>query len=118
MLKVIPLIAGSPADAVEAPAPNPLSGVPVTHVWRQFVHPRGAVNAGVWDCSAGSFEIASHPSHEMCAILEGGAVIEHPDGSRLSLGPGDCILIPKGAHTVWHIERYVKKTFICCFTQE
>ena len=118
MLKVISLTAGEPADATEALAPNPLSGNPVTHVWRQFVHPQGAVNAGVWECAAGSFEIPAHPSYEMCAILEGEAVIEHPDGSRLTVKPGDSILIPKGAHTVWHVAHHVKKTFICCFIPE
>ena len=118
MRKVVPIVEGSRTEAVEAVAPNPLSGDPVTHVWRRFVHPQGTVSAGPWECAAGSFAIRSHPSCEMCTILEGEAVIEHDDGSRLTVGPGDCFVIPQGAHTIWHIPHHVKKTFICCVVPE
>lgn len=118
MLKVVPIADGSMAEAQEGVAPNPLSGNPVTHVQRLFVHPRGTVSAGLWECAAGSFEIPAHPSCEMCTILEGEAVIEHGDGSRLRVGPGDCFVIPQGAHTIWHVPQHVKKTFICCVVPE
>lgn len=118
MRKVVPIVEGSRTEAVEAVAPNPLSGDPVTHVWRSFVHPQGTVSAGVWECAAGSFAIPSHPSCEMCTILEGEAVIEHGDGSRLTVRPGDCFVIPQGTHTIWHIPHHVKKTFICCVVPE
>lgn len=109
---------GNPAEVVEALAPNPRSGNPVTHVQRQFVHPDGLVNAGIWECAAGSFEIPAHPSFEMCSILEGEAVIEHADGSRLPVKAGDSILIPRGTHSIWHVPERVRKTFICCFVPE
>ncbi|HJA79855.1 MAG TPA: DUF861 domain-containing protein [Candidatus Desulfovibrio intestinavium] len=119
MQKVIQLgDKGTPTEVVEALAPNPLSGHPVTRVRRQFVHPAGLVNAGIWECAAGSFEIPAHPSHEMCTILEGEAVIEHDDGSRLPVKAGDSILIPKGTRNIWHVSERIRKIFMCCFEPE
>ena len=89
-------------------APNPLSGNPVTHVWKNFVHSHGKVKAGVWDCTVGSFDISAHPSYEMYTILESEAVVKQEDGSRISITPGDSFVIPKGMHTIWHVETYVK----------
>ena len=105
-------------EPVEAIAPNPVSGQPVTKVWRQYVHASGKVTAGLWSCENGSFELFSHTSTEICTILEGEAVIEHEDGSRETVRPGDCFVIPYGSHTIWHVENYVKKSFVCTFVEE
>lgn len=104
-------------EHVEGIAPNPISGTPVTHTWRCFVHPSGRLTAGIWTCEGGSFEIAAHPSNEMCTILEGEAVIEHADGSKVTVVPGDAFMIPCGTRTIWHVDGYVKKSFICNFNE-
>lgn len=119
MLKVIRLDGGGePGAAAESLAPNPLSGNPVTRVERRFVHPQGLLSCGMWECAPGSFEIPAHPTYEMCTIMEGEAVIEQEDGSRLSLAAGDSIFIPRGAHTIWHVSRPIRKTFLCCAPEE
>lgn len=105
-------------EHIQGTAPNPVSGNPVTNVWRCFVHSSGKLTAGIWSCEGGSFEILSHPSNEMCTILEGEAVVEHSDGTTVTLSPGDTILIPFGVHTIWHVPGYVKKSFICNFNED
>ena len=105
-------------EPVEGVGPNPVSGHPVTHVWRFFTHPSGRLTAGLWSCRGGTFEIPAHTSTEMCTILEGEAVIEHADGSRVTVVPGDSFVIPFGAHTIWHVEGYVKKSFVCHFMED
>lgn len=104
-------------EPVQGVGPNPVSGHPVTQVWRYFTEPSGKLTAGIWSCRGGSFEILSHPSIEMCTILEGEAVIEHEDGSRVTVVSGDSFVIPFGAHTIWHVEGYVKKSFVCHFPE-
>lgn len=104
-------------EHVRGIAPNPLSGNPVTQTWRCFVHPSGGLVAGIWTCEGGVFEIPSHPSNGMCTILEGGAVIEHADGSRVAVAPGDAFMIPYGARTIWHVDGFVKKSFVCTFNE-
>lgn len=115
MGKIICFHSDEAVEYMQGVAPNPISGHPVTHVWRCFVHPSGNLVAGIWACEAGAFEIMSHPSTEVCTILEGTAIIEHEDGSRVAVAPGDSFVIPYGAHTVWRVEEYIKKSFVCNF---
>ena len=103
----------APAGHSEGPAPNPVDGEPRANVWRCFARPDGTLAAGIWDCSQGSFAIPSHATDEMCSILEGEAVIEHADGTRVTVRPGDSFLIPYGTRTIWHVANYVKKAFVC-----
>lgn len=105
-------------EHMEGIGPNPVSGHPVTHVWRCFIHHSGLLTAGIWTCEGGTFEIFAHPSNEVCTILEGQAVIEHEDGSKVTVVPGDSFMIPYGAHTIWHVEGYVKKSFVCSFNED
>lgn len=113
MKTIILLDQSAPAGHQRGPAPNPVAGEPLTNVWRGFARPDGSLTAGIWDCSSGSFSIPSHSTDEMCSILEGEAVIEHADGSRVTVRPGDSFLIPHGTRTTWHVESYVKKAFVC-----
>ena len=103
----------APAGHARGPAPNPVAGDPHTNVWRCFTRPDGSLTAGLWDCSGGSFAIPSHPTDEMCRILEGEALIEHADGTRITVRAGDSFLIPHGTQTIWHVAKYVKKAFVC-----
>ena len=105
-------------NAEESVAPNPLAGHPATRVVRKFVHHGGLLNVGTWECEPGSFVIPSHPHYEICTILEGEGSIEQPDGSRMPLAPGTCVFIHKGAHTTWHVDKRIRKTFLCCAPQE
>ena len=98
-----PGIRKGPRPILWTESPAPTSGVVS----------RGPLAAGIWDCSKGSFAIPSHATDEMCSILEGEAVIEHADGTRVTVRPGDSFLIPYGTRTIWHVANYVKKAFVC-----
>lgn len=84
----------APAGHSEGPAPNPVDGKPRANVWRCFARPDGTLAAGIWDCSKGSFAIPSHATDEMCSILEGEAVIEHADGTRVTVRPATAFSSP------------------------
>ena len=95
-----------------------LDGDPFTNVWRNAVHPSGKMHAGVWDCRAGAFELPCHASTELCVITEGSAEIEDAQGRKTLVKPGDAFIIPQGSRTVWRIEEYVKKYYLCVLDLE
>ena len=82
------------------------------------VHPSGKMHAGVWDCRAGAFELPCHASTELCVITEGSAEIEDAQGRKTLVKPGDAFIIPQGSRTVWRIEEYVKKYYLCVLDLE
>lgn len=90
-----------------------LDGEPRTNVWRNFVHPGGKMQAGVWDCQAGTFELSCHTSTEMCVIIEGEATIENAAGELVEVKAGDAFIIPQGMKNIWHVQNYVKKYYLC-----
>jgi uncharacterized protein len=78
----------------------------------------GKMHAGVWDCRAGAFELPCHASTELCVITEGSAEIEDAQGRKTLVKPGDAFIIPQGSRTVWRIEEYVKKYYLCVLDLE
>ena len=77
-----------------------LDGDPLTNVWRNAVHPSGTMHAGVW------------------VITEGSAEIEDAQGRKTLVKPGYAFIIPQGSRTVWRIEKYVKKYYLCVLDLE
>ena len=65
------------------------------------------------------FRSCAPQKEEACASgnLQCGGVIEHEDGSQVTVAPGDSFVIPYGAHTIWRVEGYVRKSFICHFME-
>ena len=66
----------------------------------------------------GAFELPCHASTELCVITEGSAEIEDAQGRKTLVKPGDTFIIPQGARTVWRIEEYVKKYYLCVLDLE
>ncbi|MFQ8889753.1 MAG: cupin domain-containing protein [Bilophila wadsworthia] len=79
--------------------------------------PRGKCTRA-WDCRAGAFELPCHASTELCVITEGSAEIEDAQGRKTLVKPGDAFIIPQGSRTVWRIEEYVKKYYLCVLDLE
>ena len=69
-------------------------------------------------CRAGEFELPCHASTELCVITEGSAEIEDAQGRKTLVKPGDAFIIPQGSRTVWRIEEYVKKYYLCVLDLE
>ena len=59
-----------------------------------------------------------HASTELCVITEGSAEIEDAQGRKTLVKPGDAFIIPQGSRTVWRIEKYVKKYYLCVLDLE
>ncbi len=100
-------------EHIKGPAPNPVSGSPVTNLWRCYYSDDKKIHAGFWSCENGSFCIESHTSNEMCAILEGEAIVEMGDGTKYTIKAGDSIFIPYGIKNTWHVKDYVRKSYVC-----
>lgn len=106
------------AEKVEGRESGVISGDPTTNVWKYFVHPSGQMNAGIWDCQAGRWEIESHPNNELCVIVEGDVNITDETSASYHLKPGDSFVLPQGMKTTWNVETYVKKIFVVVYGLE
>lgn len=69
------------------------------------------VVSGYWECFKGRIVIESYPMDEICFITEGSAVLVDTNGKERAIGPGDVVLIPKGAYSHWVIPERVKKVY-------
>lgn len=93
------------------PKINPASGEPQANNWTFFDHSSGNFKAGIWDCTAGSWE-HNHPKLEFCYIVEGSVKIVEKDGPTHIYNAGDSFVVPKGTPVTWIVEKYAKKLFV------
>jgi uncharacterized cupin superfamily protein len=103
-----------PADAELEAFPIPAAwieaGAPVATARFLFASGDGGLVAGVWRCSAGTFQW-HFECDEIVYVLEGGVEVEH-EGQRQQLVPGSLVFFPLGARTRWHVTTHVRKLFI------
>lgn len=102
-------------EKVEGRENGVISGDPITNAWKYFAHTSGQMNAGIWDCQAGEFEIESHPNNELCVILEGAVSITDEAGASYDFKPGDAFVLSEGMKTRWRVDEYVKKIFVVVY---
>jgi len=69
----------------------------------------GAKNWPIWTCPASSFDY-QYDDQETCLILEGQVTIEAAD-HKVSFGPGDIVIFPKGLSCKWIVSKAVKKHY-------
>lgn len=97
---------------------NPKSGQPHTNNWTYFNHSSGDFKAGIWDCTAGSWE-HNHPKLEFCYIVEGSVtIVEEETGITHRFSAGDAFVVPKGTRVTWIVENYAKKIFVSAASLE
>ena len=65
----------------------------------------------IWTCEASTFPW-EYTDKESCYILEGCVDVELENGEKLSIGPGDFVVFPKGLKCIWHVKEAIKKHFI------
>ena len=80
-----------------------------TSLWQS---PDGALDIGVWECTAGSFTADRSAAAEFCYFLQGKIVMTHLDGTRRELGPGDAIMLPRGWKGTWEILEHTRKIYV------
>lgn len=93
------------------PKKNPKSGEPSANNWTYYNHESGNFKAGIWDCTAGSWE-HNHPKLEFCYIVEGSVKVVEKDGPTHTYNAGDSFVVPKGTPVTWIVEEYAKKIFV------
>lgn len=97
---------------------NPKSGQPFANNWTYFNHSSGDFKAGIWDCTAGSWE-HNHPKLEFCYIVEGSVkIVEEESGITHVYNAGDSFVVPRGTRVTWIVEEYAKKIFVSAASLE
>jgi uncharacterized cupin superfamily protein len=66
------------------------------------------LRVAIWDCSAGKFRWYFN-GDEFVHILEGSVTVSDEHGRTRTLKPGDVAYFQAGVHSVWQVDKYVKK---------
>ena len=48
----------------------------------------------------------------LVVVVVGGVDVELENGEKVSIGPGDFVVFPKGLKCIWHVKEAIKKHFI------
>jgi len=72
----------------------------------------GAMNAGVWECTPGGWEIVARSDTEVAYILSGRARLTERGGPAVEIGPGDTVVLPAGWSGRWDVLETVCKLYV------
>lgn len=87
-----------------------VDGNPTMKTWIDYTSDDGAVIAGWWEATPGTYR-ATYEAWEFVHLIEGRIVIT-PDGAEpRTVGPGDAFVVEKGFSGTWKIEEKVLKHF-------
>jgi uncharacterized protein len=98
-------------DLTSAPIPSDwvLEGKPEARVKHLAKATDDGLAVALWDCTAGKFNWFFQ-GDEFVHILEGEVTISNEDGSdKRVLKPGDVAYFIAGTHSIWQVDKYVKK---------
>ena len=73
---------------------------------------RAGVEAGLWTCTPGGWDIEDRADTEVVLILSGSARITDRGGEPRPVGPGDCFVLPKGWSGRWEIIEKTEKMYV------
>lgn len=86
------------------------SGKPV-FLHNQYAHSTdGNYATGIWSCEGPATFEWQFGSDETVHVLDGGVEIDYL-GQRFVLKPGDTAFFQAGTRAVWHVPRYMRKSF-------
>ncbi len=72
----------------------------------------GRVQAGIWECTPGSFPSARDGYSELMLFLAGDATITDDDGTPHEIRPGTALLLMDGWRGAWEIRETVRKLYV------
>jgi uncharacterized cupin superfamily protein len=75
-----------------------------------FASADGRFTVGLWEREPDTWSF-ERTHDEVSLILAGDAEIEIPDGSVVTIGPGDVLVTPKGSRGTWRIRDKVVKLY-------
>lgn len=87
-------------------------GHPMTATRVLHASPDGALQVGIWECTAGGWSIVDRPDTETVHILSGHARITDADGTTHDLLAGDAIVLPRGWSGRWDILETTRKLYV------
>jgi uncharacterized cupin superfamily protein len=94
-----------PAEVLLGPAPQCRSD-------NVFTDDAAGYLAGTWDSTPYHRIVRPHRVNEFMHLLAGSVRFAAPDGSVLSLGPGDALFVPRGAPIGWESSERVAKFYV------
>jgi uncharacterized cupin superfamily protein len=106
--------APSGTGPVEAGAPEPgriLAGDPRFRTWNAYESSDGKTFCGVWESTPGSWRIV-YEEWESCTLISGRSVVTSDDGTSISLGPGDTLILEPGFTGTWTVVETTRKTYV------
>ncbi|MFD1880602.1 cupin domain-containing protein [Paracoccus pacificus] len=77
-----------------------------------YTTPDGKLDIGIWEATPGRFTADRSQAAEFCHFLQGRIVMTHLDGTRVTLGPGDAIMLPRGWKGTWEILEQTRKIYV------
>ena len=93
-----------------APRPVVLSGDPRERSADVSAHNR--LEAGVWDCTPGTFPFRRDGYDEVFCVLSGHATLTFDGGMSFDLRPGAMIVTPSGSTGTWTVHEHVRKAYV------
>ncbi|MCP1445603.1 putative cupin superfamily protein [Pseudomonas sp. GGS8] len=95
-----------------APEPQILIGpTPQCRSRNAFEDDATDLRVGVWDSTPYTRHGRPHKLNELMHLLEGSVSLQAPDGSSVTVNPGDTVFVPQGAPCAWSSARYVRKVY-------
>lgn len=95
-----------------APEPQILIGpTPQCRSRNAFEDDTTNLRVGVWDSTPYTRHGRAHKLNELMHLLEGSVTLQAPDGSSVTVNPGDTVFVPQGAPCAWNSARYVRKVY-------
>jgi len=94
----------------DEPPKNPDSGNPQTTFAELQNNPQ--VESGVWECTAGGWEIGSYPVDEIMMMLSGRLRVTDSNGTSHQLTKDDVFYLPKGWSGRWDVLEDMRKFYV------
>ena len=100
---------------VIGPKANPTRGEPVEsgRVLFEDAH----VEAGVWECTPGTFPSKREGFREAVTIIKGKGELRDADGNVTPFTAGTALALPEGWVGEWDIEETTRKVYVVSYTE-
>ena len=100
---------------VVGPKPNPSRGEPVESV--KVLFEDAQVEAGVWECTPGTFPSRRDGFREAVTIIAGSGTLRDADGNETPFVAGTALAIPEGWSGEWDIVETTRKVYVVSYTE-
>lgn len=88
-----------------------LPNKPTHQLWPVYENEELGCKAGVWESTAGSWEVVISGYTEFCVIKEGEVEVLENDGTQHFLKAGDSLVMEDGFVGVWTVPTYARKYY-------